>query len=181
MSSRRHQAGLTLLAFALLSGPVAAHDGPPFPILTDRIAGNYRVSIWTDPDVTDDGSAGGQFWIILEGTSGAPVTAGTRVSIEVAPADRAGPATAEDGVPSQGEAGRQFAAVVLEREGRYRVHVTIDGPLGPAAVDAEVEGTYDARPPAIMLLVYVMPFLVIGVLWLKLLVRRRRAEHGRPS
>jgi hypothetical protein len=156
-----------------MSAPTAAHDGPPFPIVSDRVTGNYRASIWTDPDATDDGSAGGQFWIILEGSDRAPVPAGTRVSIAATPVDRAGPTVTVQAAPTQA-AGRQFGAVVMDHEGRFRVHVAIDGPLGPASIDTEVDATYDLRPPPIMLVVYAIPFLIVGFLWLKLLLRRRR-------
>ncbi len=53
------------------------------------------------------------------------------------------------------------------------------GSRGEAVVDADVEATYDLRPPPIMLLIYMLPFLLIGLLWLKLLLTRRRA--GAPS
>ncbi len=174
---RRRAAGVLLLALAaaFVPGPVAAHDGPPFPIVTDRITGNYRISVWTDPDATDDGSADGQFWVVLDPIAdGGRVPAGTRVSIAVMPADRAGATMTADAAPERGDAARQVGAVVMDHEGPFRVHVSIDGPLGPAAVDAEVEATYDLRPPPIMLVVYAIPFLVVGFLWLKLLVRRRR-------
>ena len=69
---------------------------------------------------------------------------------------------------------RQVAAVPLDHEGRFRVQATIDGPLGPAVVDSTVDATYDSRPPPIMLGVYAIPFVIVGFLWLKLLLRRRR-------
>ena len=49
-----------LLAAASVAG---AHNGPPYPIVSDRLAGPYLVSIWTDQDTTDDNSTGGQFWV----------------------------------------------------------------------------------------------------------------------
>jgi hypothetical protein len=173
-AARGRVVGLALLVL-LTPVPADAHDGPPFPIVADRVAGNYRVSVWTDPDATDDGSAGGQFWVILEATAdGAPVPAGTRVTVAVSPLDRAGPAMTAPASPTQEDPARQFGAVVLDHEGRFRVHVTLDGPLGPAAIESEVEATYDLRPPPIMLAVYALPFLMVGFLWLKLLLRRRR-------
>ena len=55
----------TVLALVLVACParLLAHNGPPFPIVSDQVAGPYLVSIWTDPDTTDDGSPGGQFWV----------------------------------------------------------------------------------------------------------------------
>src|SRR5678815_2995007 len=56
--------GAVLLA--ALEATVAAHSGPPFPIVSNRALGAYSVSIWTDPDTTDNGKPAGQFWIELE-------------------------------------------------------------------------------------------------------------------
>src|SRR5690349_11751219 len=53
---------LIALLFSSITWTVETHSGPPFPIMSDQAAGPYVVSIWTDPDTTDDGSAGGQFW-----------------------------------------------------------------------------------------------------------------------
>ena len=76
--------------------------------------------------------------------------------------------------PVRGDLGNQFAALVLRNEGLYDVHVEIDGPLGRAIVDSRIEATYDTRPPAYMLIWYLVPFLLAGFLWTQLLLRRRR-------
>src|SRR4051812_31418996 len=44
----------TLIMIAACEGLLHAHSGPPFPIVTDQQAGAYRVTVWTDPDATDD-------------------------------------------------------------------------------------------------------------------------------
>ena len=53
----------------------AAHSGPPYPIVTERAVGRYVVSIWTEPDATDDRSAGGQFWVVFHEADGRPAAA----------------------------------------------------------------------------------------------------------
>ena len=85
-----------LTAFAVRVG---AHSGPPYPILSDQVAGAYLISVWTDPDTTDDGSPGGQFWI--------------------------------------------------------RFHLVDGGEVPP------------------LLLIYLVPFVLVGLLWGRLLMRRR--------
>jgi hypothetical protein len=158
---------------AMTSG-VAAHTGPPYPIVTDRIAGAYSVSIWTDPDATDDRRAGGQFWVVLETATGDPVPAATRATVSTRPLDRPGSPGQVAATPTRGDAGNQFAALVMDHEGPYAVAVSISGPLGEAAVDSRVEATYDLRPPAYMLAWYLLPFVAAGLLWGRLLLRRRR-------
>jgi hypothetical protein len=167
-------------ALLLCVARLRAHDGPPFPILSDQAAGPYIVSIWTDPDTTDDGSAGGQFWVRLSAKR-AEVPAGTRATVTVTPVGQSGPERRADASPVNGDLTNQFAAVVMDHEGKFAVHVVIDGPLGTAAVDSAVEATYSLRPPRSMVLLYLAPFITIGVLWGRLLIRRRAASDKRSS
>jgi hypothetical protein len=153
---------------------LGAHDGPPFPIVSDQRVGAYVVSIWTDPDATDDGSAGGQFWVQLQlAGRDAPVPATTRATVGVRPVVRTAPMMSARAEPVRNDVANQFAALVIDREERVAVEVTIDGPAGRAMVMAEVDATYDLRPAPFMLAVYALPFLLAGFLWIRLLIKRR--------
>jgi hypothetical protein len=158
----------------LLDVPARAHSGPPFPIVTSRITGTYQVSVWTDPDSTDDASAAGRFWVTLKASSGAVLPADTRVSVTINPAGRPDSQNITRAEPVANDPTHRFAALVMDHEGRFHVRVTIDGSLGPGEVEADVDATYDLRPPPLMIAIYLMPFVAIGFLWLKLLLRRRR-------
>jgi polyferredoxin len=173
-----------LLVVALwLATPALAHDGPPFPIVSDREAGPYRVSVWTDPDTTDDGSPGGQFWVMMSiRDSSAALPDRTRATVTATPSQRPGPGRTAIAAPVRGSVSTQFASLVLADEGRFDVRVTIDGPLGAATVDAHVDATYDTRPSPLAVIVYLMPFILIGVLWGRQLLRRRAvAITGRTA
>jgi len=74
---------------------------------------------------------------------------------------------------------RQFAALLMDHEGRYGVHVKIDGPLGTADVESQADATYDLRPRPILTLVFVAPFLLVGFVWGKLLITRTMTARGR--
>jgi hypothetical protein len=167
-------------AFLAASTIVQAHDGPPFPIVSDQVAGPYLVSVWTDPDTTDDGSPGGQFWVRLHvaGTA-APVPEKTQATVTIRPLDRTGPQRTASASPVRGNITNQFAAVLMDHEGRFAVHVAIEGPLGAAAVDSAVDATYDLRPAPLLLVLYLVPFVLVGLLWGRLLLRRRSKEVGR--
>lgn len=158
----------------IATATLGAHAGPPYPILSDRAAGRYSISIWTDPDSTDDGSKGGQFWVVLEQRDGGDVPPSTRVSLTVTALDRAGAAQTATGAPVRGDAGNQFADVAMDHEGPYRVAVSVTGPLGNASAEARAEATYDLRPPPYMLAWYLLPFILAGLLWGRLLMLRRR-------
>jgi hypothetical protein len=156
----------------------SAHAGPPYPIVTDRVAGPYRLSVWTDPDATDDGSRGGQFWVLMEpATDGGGVPLDTEVRVTIAPTNRPAAAQSDVAAPENGNAGRQFIALLMDHEGPFRVQILVRGSLGTAEVASEVEATYDLRPPPVMLVLYLLPFLVVGGFWLKLLLRRRAAPE----
>jgi len=156
-----------------------AHNGPPFPIVPTRIVGPYQLSVWTDPDTTDDGSAAGRFWVTLQPAGGGrTLPAETRAEVSIRPLDRQGPPIAGRAAPVGRDPSRQFVALVMDHEGPFAVRVTIEGPLGAADVDAQVDATYDLRPSPVLLIVYAVPFLLVGFLWVKLLARRRRARGG---
>ena len=73
-----------------VAGAASAHDGPPYPIVSNQVAGAYRISIWTDPDTTDDGTAGGQFWVMIDPVAGGSVSAQVSFRVTIRPLDRSG-------------------------------------------------------------------------------------------
>lgn len=166
-------------------GRAEAHSGPPFPIVDGRIVGAYDISIWADPDATDDQSAAGKFWVTVRpAMRGAVVPDETQADVTITPLDRGGVARSGRTDRLNGDVQRQFVALLMDHEGHYGVHVTVHGPLGAAEIDAETDATYDLRPRPILTLLFVAPFLLVGVLWGKLLLTRRQAAKahakGRP-
>ena len=160
---------------------VMAHAGPPYPIVSNRLEGSYRISVWTDPDATDDRSPGGQFWVIVDPVvGGVSLPPDTHVSVSIEPLASPGEVQTVRAEPDGGNVSRHFAALVMSHEGPFAVRVAIAGQMGEVRVDAEVQATYDLRPPPITVALYLMPFLLVGGLWLKLLLHRRR-EQGASS
>jgi hypothetical protein len=167
-------AARTVLVMGIAVIAARAHDGPPSQIVSERVVGAYEISVWADADATDDGAAGGQFWVVVEPADTAvSIPASTSAHVSVQPLGRAGPVREARAEPVGANAFPQLAALVLDHEGKYRVQVSIAGPLGPARVETEIEATYNLRPAPFMIVVYAMPFLLAGALWLKLLLRRR--------
>jgi hypothetical protein len=159
----------------------SAHDGPPYPIVSNQLLGPYRISVWSDPDTTDDGTPGGQFWVMIDATrAGGALPPDVRAQVTVRPLDRPGTAVSSRTDPVNDDVSRQFAALTMDHEGRFAVRVDVESEAGRVGVDAEVFATYDLRPSRIALAVYLVPFLLAGFLWTTLLVRRRRA-HPRSS
>jgi hypothetical protein len=161
------------------SARVSGHSGPPYPILSDQVAGPYLISVWTDPDTTDDGSRGGQFWIRIHLADGGEVPPKTHATVSISAVDRLESAREGSASPVRGDITNQFAAMEMDHEGSFGVLVRIEGPRGRATVTSSVDATYDLRPPRWLFLLYLAPFVLVGLLWGRLIVRRRRI--ARPS
>ena len=58
----------------------SAHEGPPYPILVDKMIGPCLVSVWADPDV-----GVGTFFIILEPPQGGKLPEDVTVEIGARP------------------------------------------------------------------------------------------------
>ena len=166
----------------LVSRTACAHDGPPYPIVSNQVLGAFRVSVWTDPDTTDDDTAGGQFWVMIDpARTGDRLSSDVHADVTIRALDRPGPSLTARAAPVSGDASRQFVALRMDHEGRFAVRVDVEGAAGRVSVDSEVQATYDLRPSPLMLLVYLRPFVLTGFLWTTLLVRRRRAAHARAA
>jgi hypothetical protein len=179
MSAGRSTFVILVTAALLSAESVTGHSGPPFPILSNRIAGAYDISIWSDPDTTDDGSPGGQFWVVLKGVGEGPgIPSDTTVSVAIRPLGREGPTRTGRAVPVNGAAGNQFVALLMDHEGPFGVRVTVESSLGRAEVESRAEATYDLRPSRGVMVIYLLPFVAVGALWMKVLWRRRHAGDG---
>lgn len=152
--------------------PVHAHSGPPFPIVSDQTVHGYTVSVWTDPDVTDDETRAGRFWVTVS-------PAAASVVVAVKPLDRAGETRTAAAETVNGDRQRYYTALRLDHEGRFGVRVDIDGSRGPATIDAYTDATYDLRPRPVLMILFVLPFLLVGFVWGKLLLKRRM--HGKGA
>jgi hypothetical protein len=168
-----------VIVVAACSAVLHAHSGPPFPIIEDRIVGAYQVSLWADPDATDDQSAAGKFWVMLKAArAGQVIPAGTDVQVRIRPLDRPGDERLALAEPIAGDVSRQFAALVMDHEGPFAVVVRIDGALGAGELDAQADATYDLRPRPALMLLFIMPFVLVGIVWGKLLIKRRMHARG---
>jgi hypothetical protein len=172
----------TALAVISSGARVHAHNGPPFPIVSNRIAGSYQVTLWADPDTSDDGSAEGRFWVTVNAAQkGAVLPTDTLVKVSIWPADRPDSARTATAEPVEHETTRRFAAFVIDHEGRYGVKATIEGPFGPAEVEASVDAAYDQRPQPFTVVLFLLPFLLVAFPLVKWILRRRDTTATRVT
>jgi hypothetical protein len=166
--------GLSVIAMLVLQTSLHAHNGPPFPVVTDRTVGNYVISLWADPDASDDGAKDGRFWVVVNPSAkGAMLPADTVVQIAIWPVERREAIRTETAQADEREPARRAAAFLIDHEGKYGVKATITGTLGPADIESVVDAEYDARPRPFLIGIFALPFVLIGFVYLKLLIRRR--------
>jgi hypothetical protein len=156
--------------------PALAHQGPPFPILDNRRTGPYVVSIWTDPDVGT-----GTFFVILEPPEGRRLPARTRVRIGLQPVSKRLQEVIYEAEPQKEDAARYLTSAPLDKEEKWRVRVLLDGSEGGGELTAEVEATPDGTIGPFGALIYLVPFLGVGFLWLKAALKRREKPAAPPE
>lgn len=171
MSSQHGRHILLLVAMLFLARTTNAHEGPPFPLLVDQKVDRYVVSVWTDPDV---GTA--LFFVIV--TAPPELPADLRVQIGVQPASGRLPEVFYSTVRENLKGQTQYRAEVqLDAQELWRVRVRLES----AAGNAETLATVEATPPGYGrwdLLVYLLPFLAIGLLWTIALIRKIKRRTG---
>jgi len=166
---RRHV--LPLVIILLLAQTAIAHEGPPFPLFVDQKLDRYVVSLWSDPDVGD-----ALFFVIVNTQSALPPD--LQVQIGVQPASGRLPEAFYNGERESVSGQVQFRALVhFDAEELWRVRVRLQSSQGTA----ETITTVEATPPGYGrwdLLVYLLPFLAVGVLWAVAMIRKTKRRTG---
>jgi hypothetical protein len=152
----------------------SAHQGPPTPLLVDRMIGPYLASVWGHPDVGT-----GTFFIRLEPSPGGKIASDVTVHVGIQPLSSR---LEEIRYPAQRQQVRRYvqyqAEVPFDAQELWRVRIIVQssGGSGEATVDVETVlpglGQWDV-------LIYLFPFLAVGFLGLQLgLYRRYRNQNA---
>ena len=146
----------------------SAHEGPPYAMIVDKKVGPCLVSIWGDPDI-----GVGTFFFILEPLEGSTVPEDMKVQIGIQPVTGRLP-EAHYAATREAVRGRvQYKAdVPFDREELWRLRLTLRSSRGSGEVITNVEVT----PPGYGrwdMLLYLFPFLAVGALWLRAVLRGR--------
>ena len=161
-------AGLFLFAQA-----ASAHEGPPFPLFVDQKTGAYIVSVWTDPDVGE-----ALFFVIVTTQQSNQLPDDLRVELGVQPVSGRLPEAFYPGVRENLQGQVQYRAQVhFDAEELWRVRVKLQSAQG----SAETVATVEATPPGYGrwdLLLYLLPFLAVGILWAVAIIRKTRHRTG---
>ncbi|HEX4769620.1 MAG TPA: hypothetical protein VH351_02240 [Bryobacteraceae bacterium] len=164
-----------LLLFIATAAWAPAHNGPPFPIITNHRMGPCVVSLWTHPDVGN-----GLFFVVLSPTPGATTPNNQQFTIGVQPANGRLKEVRYPMHPSVENGQLRYSAWPrLDRQELWRVNLYLVSTAGNDQATATVEAT----PPGFGqwdLLFFSLPFLGIAVLWF-IGLRRKKTRRSRQA
>ncbi len=166
----------TSLLAMLFSPRAEAHNGPPFPIITDQRVGPCIISLWTHPDV-----GMGLFFVMVDPLPGETIPKDLKIQIGVQPlsgrlAEVVYPASLED-LRGQVE---YKTEVQFDQQEFWKVRLILSSSAGGGEALSKVEAT----PPGFGrwdLLLYLLPFLGVGFLWVTAITKRRRLRKLRAQ
>lgn len=163
-----------LLVCLLLLVPTSeAHEGPPFPIIVDRQLGPYLVSVWTDPDIGT-----GTLFVVFELKEGEEMEEITSVKFGVAPSSGRLKETIYDAVTQRARNGtRYYADVEFDRGEKFTIRTLIEGEGWSDEYISQVIATPDGSVGPLTVVIYALPFLGIGILWVRAIIRKRQIEQ----
>ena len=155
------------LILLLIPATVSAHNGPPFPIVVDQKVGPCMISVWTDPNVGT-----GTFFVIVNALPDSAIPGDLKIQVGVQPTSGR---LAEAFYSAERENLRgqvQYKALVpFDAQELWRIRVRLQS----AQSSGEALATVEVTPPGLGrwdLLVYLLPFLLVGFLWFVAVVRK---------
>ena len=162
-----------VVVLLVASSPLGAHNGPPFPIISDKRVGPVVVSLWTHPDVGT-----GLFYVIVEPPPGGAIPPDLKIEIGVRPATGRLP---EVMYPMKLENLRGQVVyrtdAQFDQQELWHVRLIVKSAQGDGETSADVEVT----PPGLGrwdLLMFSLPFLGVGFLWFQVIRRRRKYRNS---
>src|SRR5271154_1698883 len=165
---------VTLLAMTLYSSAARAHNGPPFPIITDQRVGPCIVSLWIHPDI---GSS--PIFVLVDPAPGSAIPKDLKIAIGVQPvsgrlAEVVYPATIAD---QRGQL-EYKTDVQFDQQEFWSVRLILASSAGGGEALAKVEATPVGYGRCDLLL-FALPFLAVGFLWFKVIAKRRQQRKLR--
>ncbi len=171
MSSHGSTFGSGCAVVVLCAATAWAHEGPPYPILVDQELAGATFTIYADPDVGT-----GTFFIYVEGK---PAGASTKLRIGVAPTDGRLGEVLQDAEPAPpGRPYQYLALATFDQRGPWKARLIVE----TDGTTADLVVPIDVTPPggtAFDLLYYLIPFVGLGAVWIKAVLKGR--EHAREA
>jgi hypothetical protein len=148
-------------------GGAVAHNGPPFPIITDQRVGPCVISLWTHPDLGT-----GAFWIMVDPPAGGSVPADLNIQIGVAPVSGRLPEAMYWAWREKQKGQVQFKSEAqFDQDEMWKVRVVLHSAGGTWEAASQVEAT-PAGFGRWDLLLFALPFAGAGILWFGLIAKK---------
>lgn len=158
----------------LFSSPAGAHNGPPFPIITDQRVGPCIVSLWIHPDVGTS-----PIFVLVDPAPGGAIPKDLKIEIGVQPVSERLPEVLYAASIADQRGQLEYKTdVQFDRQEFWKVRLILTSSAGGAESLARVEATpvgYGRWD----LLLFALPFLAVGFLWFKVTAKRRHQRKLR--
>lgn len=158
----------------LFPWPAQAHNGPPFPIITEQRVGPYIVSLWIHPDIGTS-----PIFILVDSAPGSSVPKDLKLQIGIQPVSGRLPEVIyQTAIADQRGQLEYKTDVEFDRQEFWNVRLMLTSSAGGGESLAKVEATpvgYGRWD----LLLFALPFLAVGFLWFKVAAKRRRQRKQR--
>jgi hypothetical protein len=163
--------------FSMFCAPnAAAHNGPPFPIITDQRVGPYIISLWTHPDLGT-----GTFFVMIDPLPGGTVPKDLKVQIAVQPASgRLAEAVYSAWLENLRGQVEYKTEVQFDQQENWKVRLILTSSAGGGEAVSQVVPT-PAGFGRWDLLLFLLPFLGVGFLWATAITKRRRLRKIRAQ
>lgn len=159
----------TSFLMTLLSLPVRAHNGPPFPIITDQRVGPCVVSLWIHPDIGTS-----PIFVLVDPAPGGAIPKDLKLEIGIQPVSRRLPEVIYPATIADQRGQLEYKTdVEFDRQEFWSVRLILMSAAGGGEALAKVEATpvgYGRWD----LLLFALPFLAVAFLWIKVTAKRRR-------
>jgi hypothetical protein len=163
-----------MLLFAMCAS-APAHNGPPFPIISDFRMGSCVISLWTHPDVGT-----GTFFVIASPAPGMSMPKDLKFEIGVLPVTKRLREQFYWTTPREENGQIHYNAwVPFDRQELWRVNLYLRSSTWNGETTANVEVTPVGLGPWDLLL-FSTPFLGVGFLWF-MGMKRKRLRRSRPA
>ncbi len=161
----------TIGVLLLLSSRTLGHNGPPFAVVVDQKVGPCIVSIWTDPDIGQ-----GSFFVITQPPENGSLPNDLTVQLVVQPVSGRLPEATYTAQREDLRGQVQYKTMVnFDVQEQWRVRVLLHSAAGDAETVTFVEPTPDGFGRW-DLLIYLLPFLAVGFIWLRAFYSRAKAQ-----
>jgi hypothetical protein len=155
----------------LCASPARAHNGPPFPIITDQRIGPCIVSLWIHPDVGVS-----PIFVLVDPAPGGAIPNDLKIAIGIQPVSARLPEVLYPATIADQRGQLEYKTdVQFDRQEFWKVRLILASSAGGGESLANVEATpigYGRWD----LLLFALPFLAVGFLWFKLIAKRRQQK-----